>query len=37
MKFQTALQAERDRVIARVVAPAGTHVNAKDLLPVFLD
>ena len=35
MKMETALHAERDGVIERVVAPAGTQVDAKDLLVVF--
>jgi pyruvate carboxylase len=35
MKMETALHAERDGVIERVVAPAGTQVDAKDLLLVF--
>ena len=35
MKMETAIHAERDGEIARVVAPAGTAVDAKDLLVVF--
>jgi pyruvate carboxylase len=35
MKMETALHAERDGVIERIVAPAGTQVDAKDLLVVF--
>jgi pyruvate carboxylase len=35
MKMETALHAERDGVVERVVAPAGTQVDAKDLLVVF--
>jgi pyruvate carboxylase len=35
MKMETALHAERDGTIERVVAPAGTQVDAKDLLVVF--
>ncbi|MDH3666100.1 MAG: pyruvate carboxylase [Paracoccaceae bacterium] len=35
MKMETALHAERDGVIERIVAPAGTQVDAKDLLMVF--
>jgi len=35
MKMETALHAERDGVIEWVVAPAGTQVDAKDLLVVF--
>jgi pyruvate carboxylase len=35
MKMETALHAERDGVIERVVAPAGSQVDAKDLLVVF--
>jgi pyruvate carboxylase len=35
MKMETALHAERDGTIERVVAPAGTQVDAKDLLLVF--
>ena len=35
MKMETALHAERDGIIERVVAPAGTQVDAKDLLLVF--
>jgi pyruvate carboxylase len=35
MKMETALHAERDGVIERVVTPAGTQVDAKDLLVVF--
>jgi pyruvate carboxylase len=35
MKMETALHAERDGVIERVVTPAGTQVDAKDLLLVF--
>ena len=37
MKMETALYAERDGVIARVVTPAGTQVDAKDLLIVYED
>ncbi len=33
--METALHAGREGVIARVVAPAGTQVDAKDLLVVF--
>ena len=35
MKMETAIHADRDGEIARVVAPAGTQVDAKDLLVVF--
>ncbi len=35
MKMETALHAERDGMIERIVAPAGTQVDAKDLLMVF--
>ncbi len=35
MKMETALHAERDGVVERIVAPAGTQVDAKDLLVVF--
>ncbi|MEM7059961.1 MAG: pyruvate carboxylase [Pseudomonadota bacterium] len=35
MKMETAIHAERDGEIARIVAPAGTQVDAKDLLVVF--
>jgi pyruvate carboxylase len=37
MKMETAIHAERDGVIDRVVAAAGTQVDAKDLLIVFRD
>ncbi|HUF57642.1 MAG TPA: biotin/lipoyl-containing protein, partial [Thermohalobaculum sp.] len=35
MKMETALHAERDGKVERVVTPAGTQVDAKDLLVVF--
>ncbi|MEM1161371.1 MAG: biotin/lipoyl-containing protein, partial [Pseudomonadota bacterium] len=35
MKMETAIHADRDGQIARVVAPAGAQVDAKDLLVVF--
>ena len=35
MKMETAIHAEREGEIARVVAPAGTAVDAKDLLIVY--
>ncbi len=37
MKMETAIHAERDGVIDRVVAGPGTQVDAKDLLIVFAD
>lgn len=37
MKMETAIHAERDGEIARIVKPAGTAVDAKDLLIVFAD
>ncbi|PIP98364.1 MAG: hypothetical protein COW75_00005 [Rhodobacterales bacterium CG18_big_fil_WC_8_21_14_2_50_71_9] len=35
MKMETALHADRDGVIKRVVTPAGAQVDAKDLLIEF--
>ncbi|HSF96794.1 MAG TPA: pyruvate carboxylase [Thermohalobaculum sp.] len=35
MKMETALHAERGGVVERIVAPAGTQVDAKDLLVVI--
>ncbi len=35
MKMETAIRAESDGKVARVVAPAGTQVDAKDLLVEF--
>ncbi|MEM6624687.1 MAG: pyruvate carboxylase [Pseudomonadota bacterium] len=35
MKMETAIHAERDGAIARIVTPAGSAVDAKDLLVVF--
>ena len=35
MKMETSIHAERDGEIERVAAPAGTQVDAKDLLVVF--
>jgi len=35
MKMETAVTAERDGVVAEIVAPIGTAVGAKDLLMVF--
>ncbi len=35
MKMETAIHAERDGTIARIVTPAGSAVDAKDLLVVF--
>ena len=35
MKMETAIPAERDGVIARIVTPAGSQVDAKDLLVEF--
>ena len=35
MKMETAIHAERDGEIARIVAPAGAQVDAKDLLIVY--
>jgi len=35
MKMETAIHAERDGEIARIVTPAGSQVDAKDLLVVF--
>jgi len=32
MKMETAIHAERDGVVSRVLAPTGTQVDAKDLL-----
>ncbi|SDH08765.1 pyruvate carboxylase [Roseospirillum parvum] len=37
MKMETALNAERDGTVARVVTPAGTQVDAKDLLLELTD
>ena len=37
MKMETALHAERDGVIERIVAGPGTQVDAKDLLIVFAE
>ena len=37
MKMETAIHAERDGVIERVVAGPGTQVDAKDLLIVFTE
>ena len=37
MKMETALHAERDGTIQRIVKPAGTAVDAKDLLIVYAD
>ena len=36
MKMETAITAERDGVVERVVAPAGTQVDAKDLLLTYV-
>jgi pyruvate carboxylase len=35
MKMETAIHAQRDGTIAEVAAPAGTQVDAKDLLIAF--
>ena len=35
MKMETAFRAESDGKVARVAAPAGTQVDAKDLLLEF--
>ena len=35
MKMETAVLAERDGLIERIVTPIGTHVDAKDLLVVM--
>ena len=35
MKMETAIHAQRDGIIAEVVAPAGTQVDAKDLLIAY--
>ncbi|MEM9062377.1 MAG: pyruvate carboxylase [Pseudomonadota bacterium] len=35
MKMETAIHADRDGEIARIAAPTGTQVDAKDLLVVF--
>ena len=35
MKMETAIHTDRDAVVADVVTPAGTQVDAKDLLVVF--
>ena len=37
MKMETALHAERDGVIERIVAGPGTQVDAKDLLIVYAE
>ncbi|MEM7507868.1 MAG: pyruvate carboxylase [Pseudomonadota bacterium] len=37
MKMETAIHAERDGVIERVVTPAGAQVDAKDLMLAFAD
>jgi len=37
MKMETAIYAERDGTIARIAAPAGSQVDAKDLLIVFAE
>ncbi len=35
MKMETSIHAERDGVVQRIAAPAGTQVDAKDLLLVY--
>jgi pyruvate carboxylase len=35
MKMETALHAEHDGTVERIVTPAGTQVDAHDLLVVF--
>ena len=37
MKMETSIHAERDGTIERIAAPAGTQVDAKDLLVVFAE
>lgn len=37
MQMETALHAERDGVVAAVHAPAGSQVDAKDLLIALVD
>jgi len=37
MKMETAVNAERDGVIAEVVVEIGSQIGAKDLLVVFED
>ncbi|MEM6904773.1 MAG: biotin/lipoyl-containing protein, partial [Pseudomonadota bacterium] len=37
MKMETAIHAERDGVVERIVATAGAQVDAKDLLIAFAD
>ncbi|MEO1191697.1 MAG: pyruvate carboxylase [Pseudomonadota bacterium] len=37
MKMETAVHAERDGTIERLVTPAGTQVDAKDLLLAYAD
>ncbi|MGI9016935.1 MAG: pyruvate carboxylase [Euzebya sp.] len=32
MKMETAIHAQRDGIVSRILAPAGSQVNAKDLL-----